>query len=248
MVYFVYFFSKVILMKNKDVFLNHELKIQQCDGDLFKLIFQEPSEALVKSITKTKIIVGATITNNYKNVIVKATSLKTLKQFMKEQKHILDLHVIVNMILTLSLQLSYLIDECSKTFIGYHPDKIIVIDDNKFIYMTNELLIDIVENDKAIIRFPFSKDVKFMDFYMAPELSVLNELPAKLNFKLTYYSLGCLITYCSLTTEVLELEQDTTIKTINYYLDQSPVKGTKIYWLLKRCLDIDCKNRCILFV
>jgi hypothetical protein len=229
-----------------EIISNNEYKIQQYEDNLYKILFYLPSEALIKSLVKTNIVIGSTVTNNYKVIQLKATSIKSFQQFKKEQGQ-LDFTIITAMIQSLVIQLSYLIRNCAKTFIGYNPERIIVIDNNKFIYITNEYLLDIVDNDKAIISFPFIKDMKKKEFYMAPELISLEQIPAKLDYKLIYYSFGCLITYCLIEDQSFS-EQDTSIEIITNYLNNSYVKGTKIYWLLKRCLELDIKKRCIIFI
>jgi len=224
---------------------NHEWKIQEQDNQIYKIIFYLPSKLLIKSIVKTNIVLGSTVINNYKEIQLKATSIKSFQQFKKEQG-ILTFPIIVAMIRTLTTQLSYLIKN-KKTFIGYHPERIIVIDNNKFLFITNEFLLDIVDYDKAFITFPFFKDIKQKEFYIAPELISLKELPAKLDYKLIYYSFGCLMTYC-LTEDIPFEEQETGLEEVNDILDKSYIKGTKIYWLLKRCLQLDSQKRSIIFI
>jgi serine/threonine protein kinase len=229
-----------------EIIFTHEYKIKQYENNLYKITFDLSSESLIKSFINTNIISGATITNDYKGIQLKAVSIKSFKQFKKEQGQ-LDFTTIIAMIENLTRQLCYLINKCAKTFIGYHPDKIIVIDDNKFIYITNELILDIVENNKAIISYPFVKDMKQKEFYMAPELIKINEIPAKLNYKLSYYSFGCLIIYCLTNKQSFE-EQDTNIEIMHDVLNNTYINGTKIYWLLKRCLELESDKRSILFL
>ena len=146
---------------------NNEWKILDHKNQIYKIIFNLPSELLIKSIIKTNIVIGTTVTNNYKGIQLKATSIKSFQQFKKEQG-IFSLPIIIDIINTLTIQLSYLINN-KKTFIGYHPERIIVIDNNKFIFISNDLLLDIVDNDKALVTYPFFKDIKQKDFYIAPE-------------------------------------------------------------------------------
>ena len=117
-----------------EIISTHEYNMRQYECNLFKITFTSPCESLISSFVKTKIISGASVANNYKVIQFKATSVKSFQQFKKEQEH-LDFTTIIAMIDNLSRQLSYLICKFSKTFIGYHPDKIIVIDNNKFIHI-----------------------------------------------------------------------------------------------------------------
>lgn len=210
---------------------------------IFKIHFNIYSEELINSITKTKIILGTTITNNYHTLIINATSVTTFADFQKEQ-HILNgtnkipINIISKLILDLSSQLQYLILYTSKCFLGYHQENIIVIDNNKFIYLSNEYLKDIYtstnesdsNNETLLVSFPFTHN----DFFLSPELLAVTELPAKVHYKTSYYSLACLI--LSLITTDIDIRNIQNIK------------NTKIFWLLERMLIKEPKNRSIILL
>ena len=59
-------------------------KIIQYDNHIFTIEFSSPSPALIHSLVKTKLILGATITNDYQTVKFKAHSVKNLLQFQGE--------------------------------------------------------------------------------------------------------------------------------------------------------------------
>ena len=150
------------------------------------------------------------------------------------------------MVLDLSLQLNYLQNKYKKTFLGYNPDNLIVVDGNKFIYISNEHLIDIDDEEEITITFPFSQN----DFLMSPELCNIKELPAKAHYKTAYFSLGTIIIIGQIgNIDFLRDEYDKPIykKTIDI-LERLSIKGTKLYWLLKRCLDEEPKRRSIIFI
>jgi hypothetical protein len=198
------------------------------------------SEALIRSFVSTKIILGATISDNSNLVSFNASSVESFKQYQNGSKMSYNLRL--KMVMDLSLQLNYLIKKYNNTFIGYNPENLIVIDGNKFIYISNEYLLDIDEEEEITITFPFSQN----DFLMSPELYNIKELPAKVHYRTSYFSLGSIIVY---DMDFLRDEDDKPMykKTINK-LDSSPIRGTKLYWLIKRCLDEEPKRRSILFI
>ena len=92
------------------------------------------------------------------------------------------------------MQLNYLITQFSKTFLGFSLENLIVIDKNKFIYICDEFLLDINQDEKILISFPFTHD----DFFWAPELIHVKKIPSFINYKVTYFSLGSLILHALL--------------------------------------------------
>jgi len=227
----------------KTIMKRDEFKITQDDINVnrFSILFSTKSEALIRSIVSTKIILGATISDNYNLVSFNASSVESFKQYQNRLKEV-SYNVRLKMVLDLSLQLNYLIKMCNNTFIGYNPENLIVIDGNKFIYISNEYLLDIDEEEEITITFPFSQN----DFLMSPELYNIRELPAKVHYKTAYFSLGSIIIY---DIDFLRDEDDKTMykKMINK-LDSSRIRGSKLYWLIKRCLDEEPKRRSILFI
>jgi hypothetical protein len=196
------------------------------------------TQLLLESIIKPKILLGTTITNDYKTIQIKATSIKTLSQYKKllKKKHQqYNYEIILKMLIDLTRQLEYLIKK-KVTFIGYHAENIIIIDDNKFFYLSDEHLYNI-NKETITITSPFSKD----DFVLSPELTKITEIPSKVHYKTSYYSLACLIISNFISEED---ESENTLNTLN----TTHIKGTKLYYLLERCLVLQPNKRSILFI
>lgn len=195
-------------------------------------------EAIVKSITKTKIILGTTVTNNYKTITFNTNSIENQSQKQNPTSHNTLLLILYN----LSTQLKYMINNYSKTFIGYNPKNILVIDENKFIYLPNNEELHDIEDNNISITYPFSQQ----DFFMSPEMFFIKEFPSKIHYKTSYYSLACLIIYY--------LQPNNQQNDITQYKIEDieskiiPIKGTTIYFLLIRCLTKNIENRCILYM
>ena len=250
----------------KPIIERDDFKITQdkINGNRYSINFAINSETLIRSISNTKIILGMTTSENYDIVSFNATSVESFKQYrdgLKEMKYDSTL----KMVLDLSLQLNYLLKTYNQVFLGYNPDNLIVVDGNKYIYLTTEYLLNVNENDeeekdkeeekekgkeKVTITCPFSQD----DFLLSPELYNVKELPANVHYKTIYFSLGSLIIY-GLTGNMDFLkdengdEDDKPIyQKLNNTLECLPIRGSKLYWLLKRCLDEEPKRRSIIFI
>jgi hypothetical protein len=216
---------------------------------IYKIFFSSYNEAIIKSITKTKIILGATTTEKYNTLTFKATSVQSFKEYQKdieketgEKK--MNYESILKMTYNLATQLNYLIINNSKTFLGYSPDNLIVIDKNKYIYLSNEYLLDI-DDEQVIITFPFSQN----DFLMSPELLNIKEIPSFINYKVSYFSFGYLILYGLVGDDNLINNTEKIIQEkIKLQMETTNIKNTKLYWLLKRCLVEESKNRNIIFI
>jgi hypothetical protein len=233
---------------------NDNFKIGQCEKDKtsFTIFFDSYNEALIKSISKTKIILGATTTEKYKTLSFKSSSVKTFFDFQKELEREnktkrLPYNLVLRMTHNLVIQLNYLITHFSKTFLGFSPKNLIVVDKTKFMYVCDEFLLDINQDEKLLISFPFTSD----DFFLTPELIHVKEIPSFVHYKVTYFSLGCLILYALLGeydlidwNEEVKLRQTHLKRLLNALL----IKNTKLYWLLERSLVEESTNRCLLFI
>jgi len=198
------------------------------------ILLEKSNESFIKSIIKTKIILGPTITNNYTVISFYANNIQTWKEYSKERQ--LSYNTFMRLIYYLSIQLKYLIETCNKTFIGYSPEHVIVINNERFIYLHVNQLHNI-HNELIDITYPFSSN----DFYMSPEHQSIKEIPATIHYKTCYFSLACFIIY-SYSNDLND------INNINHILELLPIKDTKMYYLLKRCISDDINNRCILYI
>ena len=239
-----------IIIKNDNFYIGQD----QSDNKSFTIFFDSYNEALIKSILKTRIILGATTTEKYRSLTFKASSVLSFFDFQKELKREnkslkLTYNLALKMTHNLVTQLNYLITHFSKTFLGFSLKNLIVIDKSKFVYLCDEFLLDIIKNgenvEKMLISFPFTCD----DFFLAPELLSIKEIPSFVNYKVSYFSLGYLIMYCLLGDDDFIYSEDLQEKdTICHKMTTLSIKNTKLYWLLERCLVEEPRNRSILFI
>ena len=238
----------------------NDFKILQNERNpsVFFIVFFKNSKALINSITKTKILLGTTIYDNFTSFSFKATSVKTFKQYQEYLKTKngninMPYNDILKMIYHLTNQLKYVVENENMSFIGYNPENIIVFDNNKFAYISSEHLFKM--NDGFIsVTYPFTKT----DFFMSPEILSIKELPHNICYKSSYYSLGCLIIY-SLIPNVdfenefgnefgNEFENENNMNNIEKIMDSLSIKGTKLFGLLKRCFFKEPFKRSIIFI
>ena len=239
-----------IIIKNDNFYISRD----QSDNQTFTVFFDSYNEALIKSLTKTRIILGATTTEKYRSLTFKATSVLTFFDFQKELEREnkslkLTYNLALKMTYNLVTQLNYLITQFSKTFLGFSPKNLIIIDKSKFVYLCDEFLLDIIKNgengEKLLIKSPFTRD----DFFFSPELLSVKEIPSFVNYKVSYFSLGYLILYTLLGDDSYSDNEDLQEKEKNSHrMTTLSIKNTKLYWLLERCLVEEPKNRSILFI
>jgi hypothetical protein len=234
--------TKIIESDDYKIIEDHKNK------NTYSIIFNSPEEILIKSLTKSKIITGATVLDDYSSIKFKATSIKTFKQFKQEQieangtKKRLSTQTAAKILINLLAQLKYLQTHFSQTFIGYNEKDLIVIDETRFAFLAPELLYKIDRFKNAIlISHPFLE----ANFFLSPELYSIKELPSYVNYKTTYFSLAYLIMN-NLAPNSTSLNPGTN--EIMSAVDELPICRTKLYWFLSRCLNPDPERREAIFI
>ena len=209
-----------------EIYSNDTIKIiENKNNSLFKMVFSNRNEILIRSLIKTGLIKGATVSDDYKSIQFRAISVKKINKK-------LSIPEATTLISDLAIQLNYLITIEGYSIIGYMLDNIIVINDNRYIFIGCNMITEIDENNKILISCPFNNT----DLYMTPELLQIKELPTYIHYKTAYYSLGCLAQHA------LHMRDDKSGCLMG------GIKYTKLYWLLSRCLDEDIEKRSILYV
>lgn len=238
-------------MDEKIILEGENIKITS-ENSIFKIEFKYAAYPLVNSLIKTRLIQGGSTDETYKRIRFKAGSVKTLDEFKNDKmisqgrKNLLVSDV-ANMVRSLSLQLNYLISHQSHTIIGYNLEDIIVINDETFAFLGSEFVAKIdAATEMAMISCPF----KPTDFFFSPEMFEITELPAYVHFKSSYFSLACLVINLLLGDDEYYSEyiKDKQSANILEYLNNHPIKETKLYWLLSRCLVEQPNNRSILLI
>jgi len=215
---------------------------------IFKISFKYSSYKLINSLLNTYLIIGGNTDNLYKSIIFKAKTVMTFNQYKENKKkkygkNTMSISDIIQMISTLAIQLDYLIKNENVVLLGYNPNKIIVINENIFLYLDNEL-ISIDKNKEILITYPILPN----EFFLSPELIKINEIPHLTHYKTCYFSFALLIFYCifddySFYYDYLKNEINLIEKIKNH-----PIRYTKIYFILSNCLIEDIKKRNIILL
>lgn len=238
-VYFAYRFYWYTLMNNVDFTIYREGPTK------YKIDFSVYSEPLIKSIVHSRQIDDISVYKDYRTIEFTATSVQTYTEFrdgllyeMNGAKR-LSYEATLRLMSSLATQLKYLIEKQSSCFYLLNSDNLVVIDGNKFVYMSNQDLTKLMPDGKTMfIIQPFTCRTNFV----SPELRRIMCIPAKVDYRSIYYSLGALALYCLSGNECLSGNFDKHDAVLG------ELKGTKLYAMLQRCLAEDPCERSILFV
>ena len=97
------------------------------------------------------------------------------------------------------------------------------------------------QNEKATFTSPFD-----LPYFSSPELLEIKSLPAEIDYRASYYSLGALIIFY-LTNKYLFLGNE-VMREVDIEKCLQPFLNTKVYWFLKRCIKSDCEERILRFI
>lgn len=206
------------------------------DTTFFSIEFQKNSESLINSLSKTKLILITDIGDDYELFSFRASSVKSLKRFLAKRENITYENAL-KLILTLSKQFQYLIAKEKCCFYKFIIENIIVIDDEIFVYLSNEDLSELSKSNKIRFTQPFNHEG-----FISPELLEIKSIPAELNYKSIYYSLGALVVYFLFEKNI---NNDENKNILNEIL--KPIEGTKLFGLLNRCLFEEANQRAIIY-
>lgn len=190
---------------------------------------------LMESITNTHIFDKTALINGTQ-LVFPTTNIQNLYDFIhNNDKFQINSYTFLSKLLyDLSIQLKYLIETNKKCYIGFSPKDIIVINNKHCFCVNKDLLFDIQDNN-IVITNPFEKNKSFF----APEILDIKEIPAIINYKCSYYSLGLILLY------IINPEEE---KQNIEILKKSYLFNTDLYFLLLRCLKTDISRRSIMYI
>jgi hypothetical protein len=216
-----------------------KVKVKSSHESLFE-IKNEASPFLMRSICAA----NATATNS---IEVKARDVLTMRDYLKRNRHATEMYVALRLVHDLGKQMQALIS-AGRSIACIGVDDVVVIthrDSDAFVHKSiddpdstlgdsrmdpqflflNDTLIFELEDDGTLIV-----DRALKHGFMSPELHALNPTQPhaiQVHFKTIYYSVAQLVIYFLLNVD--RIPEDTA------YLN--PIKGTKLYWFLLRCLN-----------
>ncbi len=224
--------------------INYKLSKQEIRKNYYNgnIEFNKPQNILINSLIKSGLLNNAIAEDNYKNIYFKCSSMCLLQDIFEKLKPI----NIYKMIYDISSQMRYLLEEEHSVFIGFNPRHILVVNDNIYLYINGEHLEKIDEQENIEIRYPPNSQ----DYIFAPELYEITELPCKINYKCSYYSIGILYLYMFkiMETKKTQIIDTNDVEEINQLLKALSISNTKIFYFLQRCLQKNPVKRQIIFI
>jgi hypothetical protein len=244
-----------------EILVGNNIKITE-DQHIYKIEFKYGAYKLIKSLINSYIIQGASTDENYKTLRFKAQTVKTLKQYKKDMwdknagdkntgdNNKMPIADAAKMVNYLSKQLNYLIDKENSTILGYNIDNIIVINDDKFAFIGNELVVNMERDKENREMFKISSPFLITDFFVSPEMLEIKEIPSFIHYKTSYFSLALLIIHCLVGENDFYMDylNNKQPERILESLNNHPIKNTRLFWLLSRCLFEDPTNRSIILI
>lgn len=209
--------------------LNNSTYSLKLTGENYKYVY--------KSILK--IIKSSHYDYDTNSILITSEKITTLKKYilsLNDKK--LSYSQCIQLISDLSKQLTYL-HHLNYGFYGFDLNDILTIDNHFFICNT-QYLVPLTDN-LILFDYPIKQP-----YFSSPEIIKLTTLPSEINFKCSFYSLGILVVFCLLNNYLLVANEIKTSEEINKIL--SPLKNTKMYWFIKRCLDDDINKRTLLLI
>ena len=166
------------------------------------------------------------------SLTTRAKSMQTLTQFLTHYKYGLDYSTVNAMIVSLAKQMTFL-ERNGFGIIHFSLHDIILVNDSRFFFANSSLVAPIYNQRMDILR-PL-KPNKFM----SPETLMIKELPATLDYRSSYYSLGVIVAYVLLKVNI-------NYKKLDPELD--PIIATPIYWGIKRGVVKNPEERYLLYI
>ena len=195
---------------------------------------------LMESIINTHIF-DKTLLINGTQLVFPTTNIYNLYDLIHDNPNNSNLSsysFLLKMIYHLSIQLQYLIETNKKCYIGYFPKDIYIVNNEHFFCINKNLLLDIQDHN-ILINNPFETQ----DFYYAPEILNIKELPCCIDYRCSYYSLGLMVLYI-MNPHTFTNDHSDCID----FLNHSHIIHTDLFFLIRRCLQLDPSRRSILYM
>ena len=241
-----------------------KLSSESVSASLYE-IKNEASPFLMKSISENGVVNVNAAANRNNGVVIEAVDVLTMRDYLKRCRHATELYVALRLVHNLGKQMQALIS-AGRSIACIGVDDVVVIThrdsdafvhddsindpdstlgdsrmDPQFLFLNDHLIFDLDDDDGTtlIVDRALTKP-KAKHVFMSPELSewlqaqaqqsqAQQAQQAQLNFKTIYYSVAQLVIYFLLNVDRIPDDDDIA------YLN--PIKNTKLYWFLLRCLN-----------
>ena len=169
-----------------------------------------------------KIIKQKKIGDMKKEFTIAANSIVPLSIFLKKYSKGLNYDNCIAMLYDLGNQMQSL----ERFYMGipfFDLSDVIVVDDKHFFYLNDNKVYNFGNTEQIIVDQPHKKSP-----FISPEMTQLNKIPMKLNFKSGFYSLAAMISFC-ITLQYITLDNREQLL--------APIYTTTLYYALMRMLE-----------
>jgi len=196
---------------------------------------------LYSSIIKSRILTSAFHDPRKNSIFFTAANVQTLSEYLKTRtNNRMSERECAKLIYNISSQIQYL-EENNYILYSYNLNDVLVINENTFIVANAQYILPLESETQSIVFYsPIIKP-----FFSNPELLELTNLPSSIHYKSSYYSLGVLVAFCILNKNLIQ-NGPVTDKELEIILN--PIKYSKVYWFIKRCLNKRYEQRVLLFI
>ena len=196
---------------------------------------------LYSSIIKSHLLTSAFHDPRKNSMFFTAANVQPLSDYLKTRtNNRMSERECAKLIYNLTTQIQYL-EENNYVLYGYNLNDILVINEQTFIVANAQYILPLEPETKSIVFYsPIIKP-----FFSNPELLELTNLPSSIYYKSSYYSLGVLVAFCLLNKNLIQ-NGPVTDKELEIILN--PIKYSKVYWFIKRCLNKRYEQRVLLFI
>ena len=191
-----------------------------------------------------------------------ALAVFTMRQYLARCQHATELYVALRLVHDLGRQMQALLS-AGRGIACFSADDVLVIthrdsdafthsddgalsnaqQDPQFLFLNDHLVFELDPDGTLNIDHALPKGTKPKEAFMSPELQRLlqggnNAMPLQVHFKTIYYSAAQLFIYFLLNVD--HIPED------HAYLN--PIKATKLYWFLLRCLNAAPADRKYIYI
>ncbi len=165
------------------------------------------------------------------NIQISGTIVEKLSDYMKEK---INLSYIETLRIAISLGIQIdILKKYGRGITHFSIEDILVIDKNWFLITNLNNITDITDKQTIKITKPLSNES-----FLAPEIKSIKVLPSEVDISCAYYSLAMLC----VKIYGFKISQDSE------YADLEIINNTPLYYLLKRCLENNPKDRSFLLI
>jgi hypothetical protein len=192
-----------------------------------------------------------------------ARTVMPLKEYLKRCNHATELYVALCLLRDLGRQMQALLSG-GHGIACFSVDDVVIIahresdafthsdpestlgPDPQFLFLNDRLIFEVDESDGTLL-IDRALNANAKTAFVAPELAAKQEQEQeRVHFKTAYHSAAQLLIYFLLGKSDPSLEQGLNGTSLN--LNLNPIKGTKLYWFLLRCLNRVPSERSYVYV